>query len=51
MGFAIKKWQADNVSQRMEAPEVQQFKADENATKEHVKTYGSGTGQAPKVDV
>jgi hypothetical protein len=50
LGFHFKKWQADKVIEHLDSPEAQQFKADKNAAKEHVRTYGTGTeeGQAPK---
>ncbi len=47
-GFSFKKWQADQVAKHMDSPEVEQFKADSQAAKEHVKTYGSGEGSAPE---
>lgn len=52
-GFAMKKWQADNAMKQMDAPEVEIFKPDAKATKEHVRKYGTGdeNGQAPRVDL
>ncbi|KAK8853140.1 hypothetical protein IAR55_003841 [Kwoniella newhampshirensis] len=46
-GFKFKKFQADTVMKLMSDKQVQYFKGDENATKEPVKKYGSGTAQAP----
>lgn len=42
----------DNVAKYMDSPEVEQFAADKNAAKEHVRKYGTGTedGNAPKQD-
>lgn len=34
----------------MDSKEVEEFAADKSAAKEHVKKYGSGTGDAPKQD-
>lgn len=47
-GFTFKKWQADQVAKHMDSPEVEQFKEDSQAGKEHVRTYGSGEGSAPE---
>ena len=43
---------ADNVAKHLDTPEVEEFAADKNAAKEHVRTYGTGTeeGNAPKQD-
>lgn len=46
-GFSFKKTQADMVSKFMSSKEVKYFKGDENATKEPVRKYGSGTNEAP----
>ncbi|WWD03533.1 hypothetical protein V865_001586 [Kwoniella europaea PYCC6329] len=46
-GFSFKKTQADMVSKLMSDKEVKLFKGDETAAKEPVKTYGSGTAEAP----
>ncbi|WWC91653.1 uncharacterized protein L201_006599 [Kwoniella dendrophila CBS 6074] len=46
-GFNFKKTQADLVMKFMGDKEVKYFKGDENATKEPVKKYGSGTAEAP----
>jgi hypothetical protein len=46
-GFKFKKTQADLVSSLMSSKEVKWFKEDENATKEAVRKYGSGTNEAP----
>ncbi|KAM0799658.1 hypothetical protein BDR22DRAFT_881128 [Usnea florida] len=53
LGFTFKKWQADQVMKHMDSPEVAEFKADEGAGKEHVRTYGSGAaeGNAPVKDL
>jgi len=48
VGFSFKKFQADNVAKWMSQPEVEHFKKDADAGKNKVKTYGSGTGEAPK---
>ena len=48
LGFTFKKWQADQVAKHMDSPEVEQFAADKGAGKEHVRKYGSGTGEAPE---
>jgi len=48
LGFTFKKWQADNVMKIMSSEQVEHFKKDENAGKNKVKEYGSGTGEAPK---
>jgi hypothetical protein len=50
VGFGFKKWQADNVAKNMDSKEVAAFKADKGAGKEHVRTYGSGTGEASMKD-
>lgn len=52
LGFSFKKWQADQVAKHMDSKEVEFFKADQGAGKEHVKKYGSGgtEGQAPVKD-
>lgn len=52
IGFQIKKWQADHVSDMMDDPGVKAFEADKNAAKEPVRKYGSGDtkGQAPLKD-
>jgi hypothetical protein len=47
VGFSFKKWQADNVAKNMDSSEVAAFETDKGAGKEHVRTYGSGTGDAP----
>jgi hypothetical protein len=47
VGFSLKKWQADNVAKNMDSTEVAAFEADKGAGKEHVRTYGSGTEDAP----
>ncbi|EKM53479.1 uncharacterized protein PHACADRAFT_175911 [Phanerochaete carnosa HHB-10118-sp] len=48
-GFAFKKWQADKVAGMMDSEEVQYFKKDaRDEYHEDVKTYKSGTDQAPK---
>ncbi|WVF73037.1 hypothetical protein IAT40_007855 [Kwoniella sp. CBS 6097] len=46
-GFTFKKKQADLVASLMSDKEVKYFKGDENAAKEPVKKYGSGTNEAP----
>ncbi|WWC64653.1 uncharacterized protein I303_107264 [Kwoniella dejecticola CBS 10117] len=46
-GFSFKKTQADMVMKLMSDKNVKVFKGDENATKEPVKKYGSGTAEAP----
>lgn len=46
-GFSFKKVQADMVAKLMSSKEVKYFKGDENATKEPVRKYGSGTNEAP----
>ena len=53
VGFSFKKWQADKVSDKMEAEEVQTFAADKGAGKNAVRTYGSGKkeGNAPVKDL
>ncbi|OCL04105.1 hypothetical protein AOQ84DRAFT_301504 [Glonium stellatum] len=43
LGFTFKKWQADQVAKNMDSPEVEEFSADKNAAKEHVRKYGTGT--------
>ena len=48
LGFTFKKWQADNVAKNMDSKEVAAFEADKGAQKEHVRTYGDGTTDAPK---
>ncbi|KIJ60511.1 hypothetical protein HYDPIDRAFT_98542 [Hydnomerulius pinastri MD-312] len=50
VGFSFKKWQADNVVKYMNSPDVEAFKGDQNAAKDHVRRYGTGTedGKAPK---
>lgn len=50
LGFTFKKWQADNVMKNMDSKEVEAFIGDKDAAKTEVKTYGSGTGDAPKRD-
>ena len=50
LGFTFKKWQADQVAKHMDSKEVEAFAADKNAGKEHVRKYGSGTGDAPVKD-
>lgn len=52
LGFSFKKWQADNVVQYLDMPELKEFEADKNAAKEHVRKYGTGKekGNAPKRD-
>lgn len=49
IGAAIKKFQADKVSDLMSSPEVKLFEADKDAGKEKRRTYGSGDkeGDAP----
>ncbi|MCJ1340618.1 hypothetical protein MMC09_005914 [Bachmanniomyces sp. S44760] len=49
VGFSFKKWQADKVMQYMDSKEVEIFKVDAGAGKEHVRKYGSGgeDGNAP----
>ncbi|KAI0349960.1 hypothetical protein OH77DRAFT_1414048 [Trametes cingulata] len=50
-GFAFKKWQADKVSGMMDSEDVQYFKKDDRGDhREEVRTYGSGTADAPKKD-
>ena len=53
IGAAIKKFQADKVSNLMDSPEVKQFEADKDANKEKRRTYGSGgkDGDAPVKDL
>ncbi|KAL9115999.1 MAG: hypothetical protein Q9227_000367 [Pyrenula ochraceoflavens] len=51
LGFTFKKWQADNVMKNMDSKEVEAFIGDKNATKEHVRRYGTGEGEAPKKDL
>jgi hypothetical protein len=50
VGFSFKKWQADNVAKNMDSKEVEEFIGDKDAGKEAVRTYGDGTGDAPKKD-
>jgi hypothetical protein len=50
LGFSFKKWQADNVAKNMDSDAVAAFEADKGAGKNKVRTYGSGTGEAPKKD-
>ncbi|KAK5129469.1 hypothetical protein LTR08_003229 [Meristemomyces frigidus] len=52
VGFSFKKWQADQVMKHMDSKEVAYFEKDKNASKEPVKTYGTGDekGGAPKKD-
>jgi hypothetical protein len=33
LGFSFKKWQADNVVKYLDAPELKEFEADQNAAK------------------
>jgi hypothetical protein len=49
LGASFKKWQVDNVAKHMESPEVEAFKADQNANKEKRRVYGRGDekGNAP----
>lgn len=51
LGFTFKKWQADQVMKHMDSKEVEAFIGDRDATKEHVRKYGSGEGKAPKKDL
>lgn len=51
VGFSFKKWQADNVSNKLDDPRLKEFEADKTAGKESVRKYGSGTGDAPVKDL
>ena len=52
VGFSFKKWQADNVSNKLDDPRLKEFEADKAAGKESVRKYGSGKteGDAPVKD-
>ncbi|KAI0670627.1 hypothetical protein C8Q78DRAFT_1070172 [Trametes maxima] len=50
-GFSFKKWQADKVAGMMDSDDVQYFKKDAREdNREEVRTYASGTAEAPCKD-